>query len=113
MSAPRDVAQWLDTRTPAPPPALARRLRTLVGSDGARPAHDAADVTLEHGVALLAELLREGCLQRASAVDLLAADALVTSAFEAAADDPDALEARARHGMSRLAAVARTLPGRA
>jgi hypothetical protein len=43
---------------------------------------------------------------RAAALDLLAADALATYAFEAAADDPDAIPARARAAMARLSSFA-------
>jgi uncharacterized membrane protein len=52
---------------------------------------------------VVAELLRQGRTGRESAADLLAADALVTYAFEAASEDPTSLEQRARHAMNRLA----------
>jgi hypothetical protein len=43
---------------------------------------------------------------REGALDLLAADACVTWAFEAAADDPSTLPARAQEAMQRIAEVA-------
>ena len=51
-------------------------------------------------------LLHDGCLTRPSALDLLAVDALVTYAFEAAADEPSSLEARAGRALARIAALA-------
>jgi hypothetical protein len=51
-------------------------------------------------------LLGDGCLTRASALDLLAVDAIVTYAFEAAADEPGRLERRASDALARIAALA-------
>ena len=98
------VAAWLRERSPEPPGQLLARIDAMLA------AH-VADV--EHGDALIAvaesamtELLRDGCLTRESALDLLAVDALVTYAFEAAADDPDTLDARTTRALSRIAALA-------
>jgi len=44
-------------------------------------------------------------MTRAQALDLLAADALVTYAFEVASDDPATLADRANDAMSRLGRV--------
>jgi hypothetical protein len=46
-------------------------------------------------------------MSRAQALDLLAADALLTYAFEAAADEPQSLVARADDAMLRIAEVGR------
>jgi hypothetical protein len=54
----------------------------------------------------LRSLLRLNATDRAGALDLLAADALVTYAFEAAADDPETLERRATTAMQRLSSIA-------
>jgi hypothetical protein len=54
----------------------------------------------------LARLLHGGCDHREMALDLLAIDALVTYAFEAAAEDPARLDARAGEAMTRIAALA-------
>jgi len=55
----------------------------------------------------MADMLRVGCLTRDSALDLLAVDALVTYAVEAAADDPDRLDARTEAALARIAELAK------
>jgi hypothetical protein len=55
---------------------------------------------------VLRALRREGCTCRAQALELLAADALVTYAFEAASEEPEALAARADEAMRRIAELA-------
>jgi hypothetical protein len=55
---------------------------------------------------LLADLLALGCAQRDRALDLLTVDALVTYAFESAAESPEALSARATSAMSEIARLA-------
>lgn len=99
------LREWVSTREPAPPHALAERLDVLIAPhdlDGADP----ADVLLDVALALLTDLLREGSTSRQTALDLLAADALVTYAFEAASDDPLRLDARAGAAMARLSELA-------
>ena len=54
----------------------------------------------------MAAVLTDGCLTRGSALDLLAVDALVTYAFEAAADEPDKLEERTERALVTIAALA-------
>ena len=77
-----DLMTWLAERRPAPPPALEARLRAAV-TDSAEPltAH-LADV----GGALLARVAAAPAGGRELALDLLAADAFVTYAFEAQAE---------------------------
>ena len=108
------LADWIRTRMPAPPPPLLARIEALTG-----PAPDVAPVTSAAPVADLlldaAEramrgVLGDGCLTRDSALDLLAIDAIVTYAFEAAADDPEQLEARTRGALERIAALAEPYP---
>lgn len=76
------MLRWLDARWPVPPPALAARLRAA--------ARDTALDAPEHLAALGLEVLRAVAARptggRELAVDLLAADALVTYAFEAQAE---------------------------
>lgn len=99
------LREWLATREPLPPRALAERLDALVAPhdlDGADPADVLLDVALE----LLTVVLREDSTTRQTALDLLAADALVTYAFEAASDDPFRLDARAGTAMARLSELA-------
>lgn len=70
-----------------------------------RPVADVPDVCLEAGERLLASLLHSGSTSRATALDLLAVDSLVTFAFQAAADDPSRIEPRAAAAMRRIAAL--------
>ena len=102
------VARWLASRTPAPPIQLASRIEHLVATASA--GHDTAvppvERLLDAADATMRGLLRDGCLTRESALDLLAVDALVTYAFEAAADRPEDLEALATGALARIAALA-------
>src|SRR5437879_3926022 len=78
----REVLAWLDTRRPAPPPALRAHLDAAVtDSDEWLPAHLA-----ELGQAVLARVTGRPEGGRELALDLLAADAFVTYAFEAQAE---------------------------
>ena len=97
------IAEWIATRAPAPPPALVERVLAALGPAGRDEATLAADRCLGAAERVVEELLRAGRTGRESAGDLLAADALVTYAFEAASDDPAALAERARGAMRRLA----------
>lgn len=105
--APNVPTQAATAETPgadlAVPEPLARRVAQLLAEagGGARPIeqHLAA---AEHTVA---RLLRDQSTSRASALDLLAADALATSAFELAADDPEAIPGLAAQAMARFAAL--------
>lgn len=99
--------EWLAARTPRPPAALAERMRAVLAAPaGAAPTEHAPEAYVAAAEALLSSLLRDGCGARASALDLLVADALVTYAFEAAGDEPARLAERAAAAMSRIAALA-------
>jgi hypothetical protein len=93
---------WLDSRRPAPPPTLRAHLDRRVspapagGGDGALPDHLAAA-----GRDLLDRVLSRPAAGRELALDLLAADALVTYAFEAQAEEDPA----------RLVELARRIAG--
>ncbi|HEX7979046.1 MAG TPA: hypothetical protein VF461_10615, partial [Gemmatimonadaceae bacterium] len=69
-------------------------------------ADDAVGACLRAGEELARELLQENATSRDSALDLLAADALVTYAFEAASERPGELAARSRAAMVCIAALA-------
>ena len=97
------IGEWLATRTPAPPAALMRRLRDLLGAAAGDDVRFAADRCVDAAERVVTGLLRDGRTGRESAADLLAADALVTYAFEAASAAPNELVDRARTTMSRLA----------
>ncbi|HYD54520.1 MAG TPA: hypothetical protein VEA99_17940 [Gemmatimonadaceae bacterium] len=99
------LGDWLDGRTPAPPPALRDRLREALRDDLHAPAAEAHARCLEAGERLLAQLLARGATARTAALDLLAADALVTYAFEAAAEQPESLAERADDAMRRLSTL--------
>jgi hypothetical protein len=99
------VVEWLGRREPAPPDALLLRLRETLASDAERDAGDAAAACLAAGERLLAKVLREGEASRDHALDLLAADALVTYAFEAASTRPNALPTLAAQAMARMASL--------
>lgn len=105
-----NISEWLETRTPLPPAALARRVRGSltavlddeVREEGAR-THGAM---LAAAQSLLRIVLRDESANRDCAHDLLAADALVTYAFELAAEDPDAVGSLANSAMRSLGALA-------
>ena len=101
----RTVGSWLAALEPAPPPALAARLAELLAPYLAQPIVQVPDVCVEAGERLLGTLLASGSTARGSALDLLAVDALVTYAFQAAADVPGELETRAARAMARIAAL--------
>ena len=102
------VTEWLAARQPPPPPSLDARLRAALAEDarGGHNARELPELLLDAGVRLLEGLLREERVARDQALDLLAADALVTYAFEAASDDPGRLEQRASLAMRRVASLA-------
>ncbi len=103
MTVQGPVSAWLRGRTPVPPPQLAARIDALTASIANR--NPSADAFLEAAEAAMGTVLRDGCLTRDSALDLLAVDALVTYALEAAADEADQLEARAVRALARIAAL--------
>jgi hypothetical protein len=100
------LAKWLDARQPPPPPALRARIDTALGSHLNDDAVDLAELLLTAAERLVRTLLDENATSRGSALDLLAADALVTYAFEAQSDRPAELTRRAAAAMTRIAALA-------
>ncbi len=101
----RTVGDWLAALQPAPPPALAERLKLALAHVAAQAVDRVPEACLDAGEHLMDELLATGSTTRGSALDLLAVDALVTYAFQAAADSPERLEARAARAMARIAAL--------
>ncbi len=100
------VGLWLATLQPAPPPALAGRLARALSEFAGLPGDRVPEACLDAGEQLLGELLSSGATTRSSAVNLLAIDALMTYAFQSAADEPERLEARAARAMIRIAEFA-------
>ena len=105
VPATATVAEWLARCSPPAPPALLARMRELLNAEGDRPASDAPHVCLTAGESRLAVLLAHGATDRTSALDLLAVDALVSYAFEAAAETPEILEQIATDAMTRIAEI--------
>jgi hypothetical protein len=104
------LREWLAAREPAQPPALAIRIAELAAPfDTAE--GDVADRCLAAAEAALPALLAAGESQaRGRALDLLAIDALVTYAFEAAAPSGDRVPALARGAMVRLSQLLSRTP---
>jgi hypothetical protein len=105
------VGDWMARLAPAPPAALHVRLCELVARSAHRPVTEVPEACLEAGESLLDSLLASGSTSRATALDLLAVDALVTYAFQAGADDPARLEERAARAMARIALLPAALQG--
>jgi hypothetical protein len=100
------VEAWLRSRTPVPPAPLLARVLAALGDDAARDASEADTICLDAAARLLEPLLREERPGRECALDLLAADALATYAFEAAGADFGRLDEKTVAAMMRLAGLA-------
>lgn len=90
MSIGLATRDWLDRRRPPPPPALLQRMTEAIEDLPDSSAPDVARCLGEAGLHCLAGTLRDG-QDRSDALTVLAADGLLTYAFEAAAElgDPD------------------------
>ncbi len=107
MSTPvsTPAGQWVAAHAEQPPAALRARLDAILNADGEPTDAAVSPALLDAGHALLSTILGSGSTQRDAALDLLTADALVTYAFEAAADDPAAIDARAAAAMRAISDV--------
>ena len=85
----------------AVPTALRERVRAALAARGAE--RPSADACLAAGGDVLDAVCRADPRSRGTALDLLAADALVTLAFELAADDPTTFEATAARALRDIA----------
>lgn len=100
------ITPWLDA--PQVPPRLSARVREVLHHRQAPAAVPAAAALLDVGTALLRSVLdASSASPRSVALDLLAADACVTWAFEAAAQDAPSVPTLADAVMHRLAQEAR------
>ncbi len=97
------LGEWLDERTPAPPPRLAARIGAVLGDRVTRDSNQAPVLFVDAAEELLRDLLARPSAGRASALDLLTVDALVTYAFEAASDAPETVSDLSTLAMTRLA----------
>ena len=93
------MSDWLASRSPAPPPEMSDRLRGIV-RDSAATADELPKVLIEKAIGLFAAIGDD----RASAADLLAADALITYAMEAAAESGN-VDAAAVHAMRQISSA--------
>jgi hypothetical protein len=100
------AAEWIAARGPGVPPALAARCVEALGAHAGAVGDGIAAALLAAGERLLAEIVARPAQARDAALDLLAADALVTWAFEAAADDPASLGSHADAAMARIGRLA-------
>ncbi len=99
------VGGWFDALTPAPPEGLRVRLSALLEPFAHLPVRQVPEACLDAGEQLLDALLASGSTSRTTALDLLAVDALVTYAFQAAADEPELMDTRAARALARIAAL--------
>lgn len=97
-----DVMEWLRARQPAPPAQLAAALSSAVGDLTCASPASLPDVLLARAESLLASLDDS----RESAESLLAADALITYALEAAAEDCASVDSVARVAMKAMGSLA-------
>lgn len=84
------VREWLRTRVPAPPRVLAERLEQVLAAypgEGVAGVATVSELMSALGLATLGALAGRDPRSADVALDLLAADAFVTFAFEAAAEE--------------------------
>lgn len=105
MSHPREsvlIVDWLASRSPEPPAALVENLRALLGEESC----DVADLPsrlISHATRILSDPRDE----RSYAAELLVADALVSYAIEAAADQCRDVESFALEAAAGIAGILR------
>jgi hypothetical protein len=94
---------WLSGQDPSPPAELANAMRTAVNETRQPTAND----LLGAAERLLDKVLRTDCETRASALDLLTVDALMTHALRLANDDQKLREDFPAEAMKRIASARR------
>jgi hypothetical protein len=99
------LRDWLAHREPSPPRVLRERVEELALAVPELP-DDPAGSLLAAAESALAQLAHRPADDRATALDLLAVDALVTYAMECAASTPDDLPAVSGRAMERLSGAA-------
>jgi hypothetical protein len=97
---------WLRSRLPEAPAALFARIGELVAAHPEWDSLPRAETFIAASEEFLRRVLHGNAMERACAVDLLAADACVAYAFEAAADEPHLIGERAARAMGRIATLA-------
>jgi hypothetical protein len=97
-----DGKQWLRSRNPAPPDHLLNRMEAALSDSKGL---SLSEEFLSAGARILESLTKNsGGIQRDTAIDLLAADALITYALEAASENCESFDPETR---ATLAAVAK------
>jgi hypothetical protein len=99
----RTLAAWVAARTPEAPGELRAHMARDLGAAADGSADAVAEALLQACEGALDRVLRSADAERETALDLLSADAYVTYAFEAAADDPSRIAALAEQAMRRIA----------
>jgi len=99
------LRRWLDSRSEEAPTALQARIGLLLYSHPEWEKLPIPEALLAASEELMAEVLAADEKDRRAALDLLAADACVTYAFEAAAEMPGSIVAMAEKSMQRIAGM--------
>lgn len=95
-------ADWVSELDPAPPADLAMAMRNSLKDSTSNPTPEELLQAAEH---LLDKVLRTDCETRASALDLLTVDALMTHALLVASNDPRASDDFADRALARVTAA--------
>lgn len=97
------LQHWLDHRLPEAPAALSERIAQVIAAHPEWNALPHAQALVLAAEALLADVLVAAPKDRGAARDLLAADACVTYALEAASDEPATFDKLTLDMMQRIA----------
>jgi hypothetical protein len=103
-----NASEWLASGRPAPPAKLAQRLESALSEFPSAPDVTPSDAFAVAAAGILRSLMTQDSklsTRRDEAIDLLAADALVTYAIEAAADECGSFAERTDAVMARLVAL--------
>jgi hypothetical protein len=103
-----DPREWLAARRPAPPVTLAASLEVAVSGFVSSPDVSMSATLSEAGAGILERLTgaTAPASRREVAIELLSADALLTYALEAAAEDCESFAASADAVIARLVSLA-------
>lgn len=106
------LREWLAARTPTPPARLAARLSAAIPAGAEFSSREAPGVMIAAAITILRQTITEQSDERnrAAALDLLAADALITYAVEAAAEDCERFAMLTDEMIARLSAAAGDSP---
>ena len=97
------LRRWLDSRREEAPTALKARIGQLVDAHPAWEQMPIPEALIAASEVLMAGVLVSPSKNRRTALDLLAADACVTYAFEAAAENPASIVELAETSMRHMA----------